>query len=92
MEVETKSNLSSEVLKEIVYTLGLDYKEYEIKAKLIDDTLLKNRNEVAHGKFVLVDTEEFINLHTTIVELIDLFANQISNAVSAKAYKRDILK
>jgi hypothetical protein len=88
MEVETKSNLSSEVLREIAYILGLDYREYETKAKLIDETLLKNRNEVAHGKYSLIDVEQFIELHRTIIYLLDLFSNQISNAASTKAYKR----
>jgi hypothetical protein len=87
-ELETKSNLSSDVLREIVYILGLDYKEYETKANLINETLLKNRNEVAHGKYLLIDVKQFIDLHRTIIELLDLFSNQISNAASTKAYKR----
>lgn len=62
MEVETKSNLSSEVLREITYVLGLDYREYETKARLLDETLLKSRNEVAHGKYLLIDTERFVTL------------------------------
>jgi len=88
MDVETRSNLSSEVLKEIAYTLGLDYTEYATKAKLIDETLLRSRNEVAHGKHLLMDVEEFVDLHRTVINLIDLFSNQISNAASTKAYKR----
>jgi hypothetical protein len=88
MEVETKSNLSSEVLREITYILGLDYREYELKAKLIDETLLKSRNEVAHGKYLLVGIEEFVELHRAIINLLDLFSNQISNAASTEAFKR----
>ena len=87
-EIEMKSNLSSEVLREIIYMLGLDYRDYETKAKLIDETLLKNRNNIAHGKYLLMDDEEFIDLHRAIVDLIDLFSNQISNAAITKAYKR----
>ncbi|BCL83998.1 hypothetical protein ccbrp13_64630 [Ktedonobacteria bacterium brp13] len=89
MEIETKSNLSSDVLKDIIYTLGLDYTEYETKAKFIDKALLKNRNEIAHGKQLLIDKDEFINTHETVVNLIDLFSNQISNAASRKTYKRE---
>lgn len=87
-EVETKSNLSSEVLREIAYILGLDYSEYETKAKLIDETLLKSRNEIAHGKYLLIDIEQFIDLHRTMIDLLDLFSNQISNAASTEAYKK----
>jgi len=89
VEIETKSNLSSEVLREIIYTLGLDYREYETEAKLIDEILLKNRNEVAHGKYLLIDVDQFVEIHKTIISLLDLFSNQISNAASTKAYKRN---
>jgi RiboL-PSP-HEPN len=88
IKIETKSNLSSEVLREIAYILGLDYTEYEDEAQLIDETLLKNRNEVAHGKYLSISVEQFIVLHQTITHLLDLFSNQIKNAASTKAYRR----
>ena len=72
----------------IAHTLGLDYGEYATKAKLIDETLLRNRNNVAHGKYLVMDIEEFIGLHRAIINLMDLFSNQISNAASTKAYQR----
>jgi hypothetical protein len=87
-EIETRSNLSTEVLKEIVYALGFDYTEYGINAKLIDETLLKHRNSVAHGQYLIISMNEFIGLHKDIIGLMELFSNQISNAVSTKAYKR----
>ena len=87
-EIETKSNLSSEVLREIIYILGLDYGEYATKAKLIDETLLKSRNHIAHGKYLVMDLEELIDLHRATINLMDLFSNQISNAASTKAYQR----
>jgi hypothetical protein len=90
--IETKSNLSSEVLKEIIHTLGLNYKEYVSNAKTIDETLLKNRNNVAHGNYLLMDVKEFLYLHGIIIDLMDLFSNQISNAASTKAYKRVLVK
>ncbi len=87
-EIETKSNLSSDVFKEIILMLGLDYKEYAPKANLIDETLLKNRNYIAHGNYLLVDVDTFMVLHGTIIGLMSLFATQISNAASTQSYKR----
>jgi hypothetical protein len=87
-EIETRSNLSTEVLKDIIYTLGFDYGEYEINAKLIDETLLKTRNSIAHGQYLTIDIDEFIGLHKDIIGLMELFSNQISNAASMRAYKR----
>lgn len=87
-EIETKSNLSSAVLKEIVDSLGLDYNAYVTEEKLIDETLLKNRNHIAHGNYLLIDIGTFNKLQKTIIGLMELFAAQISNAASMQAYKR----
>ena len=76
------------MLKEIVSILGLDYREYATKANLIDETLLKNRNYIAHGNYLLVDIDTFVSLHGTVIDLMSLFADQISNAVSTQTYKR----
>ena len=90
-EIKTKSNLSSEVLKEIVYTLGLDYGDYATKANFIDETLVGNRNSIAHGNYLLVEISDFIELHGIVIDLLNIFSNQISNAASTKAYKRDAI-
>lgn len=96
MEIETKSNLSSEVFREIIFILGLDYKLYETKANLIDEILLKHRNHIAHGNYsprnFPVDVDIFIDLHKNVIELMDLFADQISNAASTQAYKKMLSK
>lgn len=47
--ISTRSNLSSEVLQNIIDTLGLDYDYYATKEKLLDDKLLNSRNTIAHG-------------------------------------------
>ena len=88
IEIETKSNLSSEVLREITYILGVDYREYETKADLIDRTLLKSRNEIAHGKYLTIGLEQFLELLDEVIQLLNLFSNQISNAASLKTYKK----
>lgn len=86
-EIETKSNLSAEVLKEILAALGLDYRDYETKANHIE-SLRSNRNHIAHGKFLEVGIDTFLGFYNTIISLMELFANQVSNAASTQAYKR----
>ena len=77
--ISAASNLSSEVLKEITHTLGINFSLYSTKSKLIDETLLKTRNEIAHGNYLTVDTEEYIELHTEVIVMLEIFRNQIEN-------------
>ncbi|MEA5621032.1 MAE_28990/MAE_18760 family HEPN-like nuclease [Cronbergia sp. UHCC 0137] len=79
--ISTASNLSSEILKEITHTLGIDFSIYSTKSELIDQTLLKTRNEIAHGEYsLLIDREKYIELHTTVMDMLEIFRNQIENA------------
>ncbi|MBN1365885.1 MAG: hypothetical protein JW976_13840 [Syntrophaceae bacterium] len=86
--IDTQSNLSSTVLREIMYILGLDYKPYETKGVIIDKKLLDRRNHIAHGSYLIVDIKEYFMLHDAVIEMINLFKNQIENAVCMKQYAR----
>jgi len=86
--ISTASNLNSEILKEIADILGIDFSPYLTKSKLIDEKLLKTRNEIAHGEYSGVDSNEYIELHQDIINLLDLFKNQIENAAISERFKR----
>lgn len=85
--ISTASNLSSEILKEITYILGIDFSLYSTKSKLIDEKLLKIRNEIAHGNYLLIDRKEYIELHTEVIAMLEIFRNQIENASINKDFK-----
>lgn len=78
--IQTKSNLNSEILKEIVITLGLDYSFYELKENLIDKKLVENRNMIAHGRYVSIDENDFEQLYDDVLLMLDNFESQIINA------------
>jgi hypothetical protein len=80
------SNLSSSVLREIVCMLGLDYSFYESKNILIDEKLLKMRNEIAHGNYISIDQKEYDELYFKVIEMMDTFRNQIDNCAATKKY------
>jgi hypothetical protein len=84
--INTKSNLSSSVFKEIVVTLGLDYTHFETKENLIDESLLWRRNNIAHGEFLEVGADLFFDLFDEITNMMKLFRNLIDNAATSKAY------
>jgi len=86
--IDTKSNLSSKLFKEIVYTLNLDYSCYILKEKLIDKKLLKSRNEIAHGQYLFMNVGDYMELFNEIIILIGTFRNQIINSACTEAYCR----
>jgi hypothetical protein len=85
--VQTQSNLSSVVLREIALTLGLDYSRFSTKEKLLDERLLNNRNNIAHGRHIIIDTEEYFELHDEVFGLMQDFFNQVDNAVTMASYR-----
>jgi hypothetical protein len=87
--ISTASNLSSEILKEITDVLGIDFSLYSTKSVLIDTKLLKTRNEIAHGNYLMFDREEYIELHTEVIEMLDIFRNQIENAALEKKFMQN---
>jgi hypothetical protein len=87
--ISTASNLSSEIFQEITRTLGIDFSPYSTKSVLIDTKLLKTRNEIAHGEYSIFDQDEYIELHTEVITMLDLFRTDIENAAINKDYMRN---
>jgi MAE_28990/MAE_18760-like HEPN len=87
--VSTASNLSSIILREIVCLLGLDYSFYKKKEVIIDEQLLKRRNGIAHGEYLLLDRDEYQQLHDEILAMMENFTTQIENNAAQKLYLRN---
>lgn len=84
--IDTESNLSSAVLREIMWCLGLDYSPYETRQKFIDSRLLGRRNHVAHGEDMDVDPDEYDEMRTAVIEMMTNLKSQIENSVVLKTY------
>lgn len=84
--IRTESNLSSEILKNILFIIGLDPNLYELKNHLIDTKLLKIRNEIAHGEETYVDLTDYELLITEIFDVLSDFKNRLENIVLTKAF------
>lgn len=86
--VKTEANVSSSVLREIVTRLGLDFQPYEMQAKLIDQRMLKRRNNVAHGEYLDLDLDEFETLHVEVVEMLRRFTGDVLADAGRGAYRK----
>lgn len=87
--IDTKSNLSSKVLKDIMCALDLDYEYYRTKEILIDEKLLGNRNMAAHGDFMIFDFAEYLELHKQVLDMMEHFKTEVGNAAANKLYIRE---
>lgn len=85
--VDTKSNLNSKVLQNILSVVGISFNDFELKSNLIDEKLVKNRNTIAHGNYLSFSKEDYSILHAEIVGMINNIFNQITNLAVLKKYK-----
>lgn len=86
--ITTRANLSSRVLREILETLGLDYSPFESKATLLDEGLLERRNTIAHGEFLILTVDRYLELHSEVLGMMEELTTQITNAAATGSYRR----
>lgn len=87
--IKTNSNLNSQIFIEIMATIGLDCAQYESSYNLLDEVLLNMRNKIAHGERIetlSLDEERYNEIHEKILQLMNMFAIQVSNAATLKEY------
>lgn len=85
--IRTEFNLSSKVFANIAESIGINTQGYESRYHLIDESLLKRRNHIAHGEYLDVDSEGFRELADEILYLLRSYKTDIENAVSLKEYR-----
>ena len=86
-DVIKTGNLSSSTFKEIVCVLGLDYSFYETKQILIDEKLRVRRNSIAHGEYLQLNKQDYLELHSQIIGIMDHFRTQIENCAVCESYR-----
>lgn len=87
--VDTADNLSYRVLSDVFYTIGEPIPPaFELRNKIIDDVLLKNRNAVAHGNRDRVSSSDFRKCHDMVIEIVEEFKEVLENCAANKRYLR----
>ena len=86
--VDTKSNLSSKVLQDILAALGLDHAPFQTRLNFIDTNLVNPRNHVAHGEALSLTVDEYLALHDDVLALIEMFRNEVENSCALRRFER----
>ena len=89
--VDTESNLSSKVLRNILACIGLtlEWRQFEAKQRIIDTALLATRNDIAHTGSSTREKLSLDDLIGEVLALLSQFATVIENAAATKAYRAD---
>ena len=86
--ISTHSNPSSEVIKEILCSVGIETDIFDLKKQYIDTELLSNRHKVVHGERYGIKKEDFQTTFDIIMDLLDDFNRVIICAADTKKYMK----
>lgn len=84
--VDTHSNLNTKTLKELCIMCNIDWGLFVDEEDFIDRSLVKRRNEIAHGEEVYIGAEDIDGLVSRSVTLMRTFRNALENKVYSKTY------
>jgi HEPN superfamily RiboL-PSP-like protein len=88
-DIQTESNLSSSVVDNICFNVGITLgDEFDLSRQFIDRNLVKTRNSIAHGSPDPVDAAFLIESRDRVVKLLNVFRNELQNAIVRKLYLR----
>lgn len=89
--INTRSNLNSTVLREILLILGLDYEKFRGYEVFIDSKLLNARNKIAHGEYKTIEYEFYDEMHQFVITAMRTFKDEIENNAVQKKYKKTLV-
>lgn len=84
--IDTRSNLSTNVIMDICLICGIDATHFEAKRTFLDVILLRRRNAIAHGQQQYIASEEIDDFVADILALMAHFRSLLENKVYTKAY------
>jgi len=86
--INTESNLSSSVFENIAMSVGIDPDRYKSRYNFIDESLLKRRNNIAHGEYLDVDCTSFLELADNVILILRWVKTDIENLASMESYRK----
>jgi hypothetical protein len=85
--IQTDSNPSSTVLREISIILGLNYEIlFQPRAPFIDGELLNPRHQIAHGRRLPIRYESYVEVHDYVLSILDEYLDAVMYVANNQAY------
>jgi hypothetical protein len=84
--IDTKSNLNTDVIKDICIICAVDSSHFEAQRTFIDILVLKRRNAIAHGQQEYIHVDEIDDLVNNVLALMDHFRSLLENKIYLKQY------
>jgi hypothetical protein len=84
--IDTKSNLNTDVIKEICIIFSVESSHFETKRVFLDQFILKRRNAIAHGQQEFIQETGIDKLVADILALMQHFRTLLENKVYQKQY------
>lgn len=85
--IDAESNLNWKTFQEILAQVGVEQAPYVSKQKLVDESLVGLRNEIAHGGRRSIVAAQYLELHDEVVRLITRFSDEVENAAVLQLYR-----
>lgn len=86
--IDTEANLTSKVFTNIASSLDIATTGYETKFNLIDESLVRRRNKVAHGEYLDLAADDFRTLADEVLQMMRNYKTDLENAASMATYRR----
>lgn len=82
------SNLNFEMLGEYCAMIGIEILPFETKRQFINQRLVGNRNNIAHGKYLRINETDYMEIFDLTIGLMKTFKTAIENSASLSSYMR----
>lgn len=84
--IDTKSNLNTDVIKDICVICAVDSSHFESQRTFIDVLMLKRRNAIAHGQLEFIHSDDVDNFVADVLALMGHFRGLLENKVYLRTY------
>ena len=84
--IATRGNLNFERFCGIAAAVGIDASRYDTRRNFVDQSLLRRRNEIAHGARLDLTVEGFRYVADEVLVLLRWFKTDLENSIARNSY------